>query len=328
MTGFSMTDPRFIERLNQAQEEIINLGDWPGVTDRWHLLFDEATGVLVLPYYLDRLYQVTVDYVPAQIMSGWAEFVNYGVGARDDSLITGSETANVRPRCWYSDCLDRGEVVSHLPIPLIGGPWRLRVYAEVNEAETAEINLQGYYNGCLVRTQPDGTAGDWIDGETLAIDKSVPYTETEQYFDKLTDVVKTTTNGCIRLVASDGTSEVELSNYESLETSPSYRCYYIRSLWRPETGIRSRVVLARARRRFTPVVENNDMLMIGNIPALKAMIQSQWKRDAGNMEEAEYYLATCVRILRQEAEAYKGKARAPAISFTHGFPLGSMPFIR
>ncbi len=327
MTGFSMGDPRFIERLNQAQEEIINLGDWPGVTDRWHLLFDEITGVLVLPYYLDRLYQVTVDYCPATIMSPWAEFVQYGVGPQDDTLASGNGTQNLQPRNWYSDCLDHGEVVSKLPIPDAGGPWKLRVYASQNESADAEMNLQGYYNNCLVRSQPDGTAGDWINGETLAIDNSVPFTETTQFFDKLSYVQKTQTNSCVRLVASDGTSEVELSNYESVETEPSYRSYYIRSLWRPQTGVCSRVILARARRRFVPVAEDDDRLMIGNVPALKAMLQSQYKRDAGDPDQAEYYLSTCIRILRQEASAYLGKSRTPAISMTRGFALGAMPWV-
>ncbi len=86
-------------------------------------------------------------------------------------------------------------------------------------------------------------------------------------FAKLSTIVKPQTNGYIRLTATDGTSEVTLSDYAPVETTPSYRNYYIPSLWRPQVGICNRVVLARARKRFVPVSEDRDMLIISNIKA-------------------------------------------------------------
>lgn len=328
MTGMSLTDPRFIERLNLAQQEIINLGDWPGVVDRWHLLFDEITGELVLPYYLDRLMQVTVDRVAAQIMSPWAEFVQYGVGPQDDTVLAGDGNSNFVPRCWIRDCLDRGEVVSRFPIPVADGPWVLRCYATVDEAVAGVnpvINLQGYKDKKVIRSLTDGTSGTWYNGENLEIDFGVPYTETTHEFDSLSAVVKPETNGYVRITAWNGTDEITLSDYAPVETTPSYRNYFIPQLYRPQQGVCNRVVLARARRRFVPVAEADDVLIIGNIPALKAMIIAQWKRDAGNVDEAEYYLATCKRILTEEAMAYRGKSRTPAISFTRGFSIGAFP---
>lgn len=325
-TGMSLSDARFIERLNQVQEMLANEGDWPGVCDRFHLLFDEVTGVLVLPYYLDRLLQVSVDYCPAQIMAPYAEFVNYGAGIQDDALINNG-TSNLQPRNWYSDCMDRGEVVSHLPVPPTGGPWYLRCYATEPETSGAVINLQGWKDNRLIRSQPDGTAGDWINGVDLGIDFSVPFTESTQSFDKLSAVVKPETNGYIRITATDGTSEVELSQYAPVETAPSYRSYYIRSLWRPQTGICNRVVLGRVRRRFVPVAEDDDVLMISNINALKSGIVSLWKLDAGDYQAAEYQKARAIEFLKKEAVAYLGKAPTPAISFTRGFPVGAMPWV-
>jgi len=321
----SLSDARFIERLNLAQEEILNLGDFACTVQRWHILFDETTGELVLPYYLDRLMQVTVDRVPLQIMSRYAEFVNYGTGPRDDLIFTDS-SPGVLPRCWNYDCLDRGEVVSRFPIPIADGPWKLRIYAEVDEdvdGEPPTINLQGFYQGKVIRSLTNGTSGDWYNGENLEIDIGQAYTETTHNFDKLSAVVKNTTNGYVRLTCWNGTTEIELAQYAPAQTTCSFRNYFIQSLWRPTQGVCNRVVLARARARYVPVAENDDVLTIGNIPALKAMCQSQYKRDCGNIQEAEYYLATCIRILRQESEAYSGKARTPAISFTRGFGIGT-----
>lgn len=323
----SVNDTRVIERINRAIEELANEGDWPGVVDRWHLLFDEITGELVLPYYLDRLMQVTVDRCPVQIMSPWAEFVNYGAGVQDDDTVSGTGTANLQPRNWISNCLDRGEVVSHLPVPPTGGPWYLRCYATETEAAGAVINLQGWKDSRLIRSQPDGTAGDWINGVDLDIDFTVPYTETTQAFDKLSAVVKPETNGYVRVTATDGTSEVVLSDYAPIETTPSYRNYFIPQLWRGETGVCSRVVLARARRRFVPVEENDDVLMIGNVNALGAMIIAQWKQDAGNYDDYERQKNYAIDVMRKEATAYLGKSRTPPISFLRGNPIGAIPWV-
>lgn len=335
MTGFSMSDPRFIERLNLAQEELMAEGDWPGVVDRWHMLFDEITGELVLPYYLDRLMQVTVDRCPTQIMSGWAEFVNYGAGPQDDTMFAaqGGAANQFIPRNWIGDCLDRGEVPSRFPIPAVDGPWKLRVYGTVDETVDGEqpvINLQGYDpDNKLIRTQTDpDDPSAWIDGENLTILDGTAFTESTASFAKLTHVVKPQTNGYVRLTAysASANEEITLSDYAPVETTPSYRNYFIQQLWRPQQGICDRVVLARARRRFVPVAEDDDVLIISNINALKCMMIAQWKRDAADYNAYEKQKSQAIDIMRKEAVAYNGKSRTPAISFTRGFPLGAYPY--
>ena len=327
MTGMSLSDPRFLDRINLAQQEILDLGDYPGTVDRWYLVFDEISGELVMPYYLDRLYQITVDRVPSQVMSGWAEFINYGTGPRDDQIFADSAPGFV-PTCWQSDCLDRGEVCSRFPIPLVNGPWVIRCYAQVDEevdGENPVINLQGWNENRIIRTEE---SGEYVIGVNLEIDNSVPFTVTTQEFERLTHVVKPRTRGYVRIAAWNGSVEVPLSDYAYLETVPSYRNYFIESLYRPTQGVRNRIVRARARRRYVPALQDNDVLVIGNLNALAAMMQSQWKRLAGNPQEAEYYMSVVKRILGEEATAYNGKARTPAISFTRGFPLGAVPFVR
>jgi hypothetical protein len=331
MTGMSLTDARFVARINLAQEEIINEGDWPGVVDRWHMLFDEITGELVLPYYLDRLMQVTVDRCPTQIMSPWAEFVNYGAGPQDDTMFAGSGNQFI-PRNWIGDCLDRGEVPSRRPIPpdtdaTTYSPWVLRLYTTVSEGTPPPVvNLQGYDDdGLLIRTQSDG---EWINGENLTLVDGTGYAQSTSQFSKLTHVVKPQTNGYVRLAAYSASQnlEITLSDYAPVETTPSYRNYFIQQLWRPTQGVCNRVVLARARRRFVPVAQDEDVLIIGNTNALKCMMIAQWKRDAGDYDAYAVQKAQAVDILRKEATAYNGKSRTPAISFTRGFPLGAYPY--
>lgn len=328
-TGMSLTDARVLERINSAQLELMNEGDWPGIVDRWHILFDETTGILVLPYIFDRLMQVSVNGTPREIRSPWYEFVQYGPGPNWDPGEANPSTGNgALPWNWVDVVMDRGEVVSRYPVPPLDGPWKLRVYASVDEevdGANPTINLQGYLDSVPVRSQ-DGD-GNWYNGETLEIDFDEPYTETTAEFDSLTAVVKDETHGSVTLKAWNGTTEVELSQYAFNETNPSYRCYFIPALWRENSGELERVLLARCRRRFVPVEEDNDEMMISNVPAMECMLIAQWKRTAGNIDEYVAQKRTAVELMRQESLSYLGKSRTPSLTFQRGFAIGALPFV-
>lgn len=332
-TGMSVTDPRFIARLNLAQEELMNEGDFPGVVDRYRVAFSATTGEVVIPYWLDRLMAVTVDRIPQQMMSPWAEFYAYGPGPQSDPGTNAAGNPPIPfPSCWLYDVFDRGETVSYTKIPHTNGPWVLRVYASVDEKVDGYnplINLQGFDpNGQIIRSRiSDGTSLPWENGIVLPIDFDVPFSESTQEFASLTAVVKPETNGYVRLTAWNGSVEVELSNYAPVETTPSYRRYYIPSLWRSDANACPRILLARARKRFVPVAEPQDTLIISNINALKCMIIAQWKRDAGNYDAYKEQKIQAVDILQKEAMGYLGKSRSPALTFQYGTPLGVMPFV-
>lgn len=321
----SVTDARFIERLNLCQQELMDTGDYPGIVDRWLFRVDQASGHVALPYMLNRMMQVTVDDCPKTIASPWYEFYGYGPGIGDDYDARGNVT-----RCWNDMVRDRGEMPVVTPIPdatnVPTGPWVLRVYATVIEETGAVLNIQGLdTDGLIVRT----LATDWYNGLNVAIDFGVPYTETTQEFSKITGIVKPETNGYVRLTAWNGTDEVELANYAFNETAPSYRHYYIPAVHnRGRDGIREKVILARCRKRFVPVAEDNDLLIISNINALKSMVIAQWKRDAGKQDEYLAQKASAIDILEREALGYAGKVRLPPISYQKGWPLGAMPVVR
>lgn len=325
MSGFSITDPRYIDRINLCQQELMMELDIPGVVDRWLFRVDQASGLIALPYELDRLMQVTVDDCPLTIVSPWYEFVQYGPGIEDDYDARG----NAR-RCWIDVVKDRGEMPVVTPIPdavnVPTGPWMLRVYAAVTEDADAVLNIQGLdTDGLIIRTLD----GSWYNGLNVAIDHSVPYTETTQEFSKITGIVKPETNGYVKLTAWNGVTEVELSNYAFNETTPSYRHYYIPRMHNlGYSGVREKVMLARCRRRYVPVKEDNDLLIISNINALKSMIVAQWKRDAGDFTAYQIQKQTALDILKKEAMGYLGKSRIPSLTFQRGFPIGAVQYVR
>lgn len=303
-------------------------GDYPGVVDRWHVRFDQATGLVALPYHLDQMMQATTDHCPQTIVSPWFEFVGWGPGYNDDYYPNGGLRYN-----WTNVITDRGEAPTQVPVPVpeyLEGPWVLRVYATVDEdvaSVAPEINIQGLdTDGLAIRTL---VAGEYINGVNVAIDFGVPYTATTQEFSKITAVIKPATRSYVRLTAWNGVVEIDLSNYAYNETTPSYRHYYVPMIHnRGRAGVRERILLARCRKRFVPVAAETDVLIISNSLALGEMMVAQWKRTAGNIPEYLVHRKSAIDLLQQEAMGYTGKRRIPAMTFGPGFGLGQVPFIR
>jgi len=333
-TGMPVTDARVTRYINKAIEELKDTGDYPNVVDRWLFRANQLTGVVALPYQFERLMQVTTDGVPRMIASPWFEFVAYGPGIQDDY-----DAAGNRRRCWTQTVIDRGDspVMRQIPDPFeLTGPWTLRVYATVDEQEGADvppnINIQGLDdNGLVIRSLSNGTGDfEWINGVNFPIDFNEPFTTSSQQFSKITGGSKPETNGYVRLTAWNGTVEVELSNYAFNETVPTYRHYFIPEIVkRCDTcdDDRDRIILARCRKRFIPAVQDEDILMIGNLNALEEMIIAQWKR-LTDREDYILHKREAIALMRAESQAYYGKSKVPAIQFQKGFSLGAMPFVR
>ncbi len=336
-TGMSVTNAMVMSRTNLGVLELMNEGAWPGVVDRWHIRATD--GHIVLPSYLDMLLEFTADGVPMSIRSPWAEFVEYGPGPQRD-LYNGCERRWIG--CGGGNVYDRGEAPTVNPIPVSDGsssatmgPWVLRLYANPATAETPDIyaTIQGLDDdGLIIRSEvTDGSGMYWANGIRLGITSGSSFTESTQTFSHISAFTKPETNGYVRFTAWNGTDEIELSNYEPAETTPSYHHYYSPYLQsqRLNTNPCCKVILARARKRFVPIQEDSDVLIISNVLALKAMLIAQWKRDAGNLEEYAAQKLTAIDVLKKEAQAYRGKSRKPTLTFERGFGFGSeIPAIR
>lgn len=331
-TGMPVTDSRLLGYVNAAVRELMNKGDWPGVVDRWYFRFDETTGLLSLPYRLERLISVTVDDVPKEIRSPWFEFCQYGPGPLRDEELDSQGNVRTRRTAWYDVVVDRGESPVNLDVPVDDGPWALLVQGTVDETVAGEnpvINLQGLDpGGNFIRTEvvTDGTSS-YYNGEDVEIDDGSQQ-QTAASFASVTGVVKPLTNGPVILSAWNGITEVVLATYAFDETAPSRRRYFIPALYRGESGVRDRVILARCRRRYVPVAEDDDLLLIGNEVALAEMMIAQYKRSVGAFDEYAAHLGTAIALMKEEAVAHTGRAKVPALTFAKGFPIGDVPGLR
>jgi hypothetical protein len=331
VSAMVVSDARLILRTNAAVRELMNEGEFPGVVDRYHLTVPD--GHIVLPSFLDRLMQINIAGCPQTIASPWWQFVAYGPGTREDQLTPEFG------RNWIDERMisDRGEYPVQVALPETGGPWRFRIYTAVDEnivtngsSGPPTCTIQGIdQNGEIARTQI--SISQWFTGERVAMNWAVPYVQTLQEYSAITAFTKPATNGPIKITAWDGTTETTLATYLFSDTTPSYHHYFsqwLNDLMAAKTDPQ-RVIRARCRKRFVPVTEDTDVMIISNANAIGEMVIAQWKRKSDNLQSYMAHKQTAIDIMKKEALAYRGKARLPGISFQRGFSIGSdLPALR
>ena len=324
-SGFTASDSRILDRINQATEELINEGDWPGIVDRY--LFSSSTGDIILPSFLDRIIGVAINNLPYSMRSPWYEFIEYGPGPQG--------------ACgWMDSVIDRGETAIQVPFPSLDqGPWTLYCISELSES--GQILVQGRLaNHREVRTQP--TTDVFIDGEQLYFSPPGSPNYGVVQFAEITAVEKPLSNGYVELWATNGNpaQDIMLAAYAPEETMPSYHGYFLPSLHidccrscccgttSPSGTHAPMTVLVRGRRRFVPLTTDTDQLMISNLPALVSMLMAIQKREVGDIEGYANYKGAAIGLMRSEANSYRGKIKTPALTFERGAAFGDFTYVR
>ena len=320
-SGMNASDGRVISRINEATEELMAYEDWPGVVDRY--LFQVNNGNIILPYFLERIMGVAINNIPYEMKSPWFEFVEYGPGPQSGCN-------------WVDSVIDRDETPIQVAFPC-GTSLSLYTVAQLDEDVNGvrpTLLVQGRLQNQREVRSFSGTS--WISGEELDINGVTPpytFAGTAQFFD-ITGVVKPETNGYVELWGTDGINNTMLAAFAPEETNPSYHAYFLPRLTEcgcccPGTnGTKTFTVLVRARKRFIAVANDDDPLIISNLPALKMMTMAIQKREVSDPEGYGQYKAGAIDIMRKEAASYRGKIRTPAIQFTRGSSFGAFTVLR
>lgn len=297
IAGMCSDDPRLVDLINEAQQRLLTRGKWWGTYQKYQICV--ANGCITWPRQIATIEAVAVCNQPIKVRNEWHEFLENGWGLRngDSSGLT---------------LFDRGSVCAFDDIT--NNTTKIKVYADVAEDDDAEILLQGYdENGNWIRTQVDGA---WVDGEYVAINAATPATSTK-FFASLTGVQKPITNGPVRLYKYDTSDSTQsaMAYYEPDETTPWYRRSLISDLANQGSSstCETKAVTVMAKMEFIPARQDTDYLLIGNLPALKDMIQAVKKGEADLFEEALAWENKAVNELEKELAHYLGDGPAVQI---------------
>jgi hypothetical protein len=164
-------------------------------------------------------------------------------------------------------------------------------------------------------------ASGWTIATSIVVTE-LPRT-TVNAFRSIDAINKTATKGWVRVYAVDPTTGAEycIAILAPDETLPQYRRYAIPGHER-EDGANVTVL---AKRKFIPVVTDDDDLIVTNLGALKMMAIAIEKEENNNLDEAMKYEEKAVALLREElAEVEGANIGRPQIQM-EAFAMGEVP---
>ena len=142
-------------------------------------------------------------------------------------------------------------------------------------------------------------------------------------FRSIDAINKSPTKGWVRVYAVDPTTGAEycIAILAPDETLPQYRRYAIPGHEREE-GV---TVTVLAKRKFIPVITDDDDLIVTNLGALKMMAIAIEKEENNNLDEAMKYEEKAVELLREELKEVEGaNIGRPQIQM-EAFAMGEVP---
>lgn len=175
--------------------------------------------------------------------------------------------------------------------------------------------------------QMDLSTGDsnypWQETYGLSLSLTELPRTTVNAFRYIDAINKTATKGWVRVYAVDPTtgSESCIAILAPDETLPQYRRYAIPGFEREDGA----TVTVLAKRKFIPVVSDDDDLIVTNLGALKMMAIAIEKEENNNLAEAANYEQKAVELLREELKEVEGaNIGRPQIQMEM-FAMGEIP---
>lgn len=290
--GLAPCSSEFMEIVSEAQQRILTGPEvWWEAYQKYS--FAVTSGYITWPRQIAAIISVALDSTPVPIRNEWFEYLESGYGIRSATNNPGNGL----------DLVDRGTMCTFKDLDLTGNPKTLKLYSSVSETPLQHFIVMGYdADGVWVRTQEDGS---WVDGEYLDVPtSSVTPTTSSKNWSSITNIVKPETNKALYLYEYDATADTQrlIGTYESDETRPSYRRTYLSGL--PDELTDCCTVTAQVRRELLPIRGDNDLLIIGNLPAVKEMAIAIQKRERGNLIEAANHEAKAFELMDREVGHY------------------------
>jgi hypothetical protein len=300
---------------NEAQERLLNRPNDPVGSWMRYKVCVGSDAVLVWPRQIRTIKAFAICNTPGIVRTDHFEFIGYnegGIGLQDSDSMPGKMLIDHGTACSFDNV-----------ISTTAEPRKIQVVA-ADASDNGKKVILRYIdsNGNRVYTTINGTVQE---GEEITLSTSGALTSSNVATNGLYHVVKATTNHPVRLYSYDVNSAVQstlLAVYEPSETVPIYRRTLIPGLTNmaacPDASSDCTVnksVTILAKLQHIPVVADNDPFVIGNLPALKDMVQSILMCERHEYQAAELLEAKAARELDGEIASYLGDGAAIALKF-------------
>ena len=305
-------DPRVVQYINDATEDLIQRGHWKGTSDK--ATVQVTSQLITIPPHFETADQFALCHQPIPIRGQWFEFSPGGWGTINDP-----SPSRTSPYLFARNALRRNNACTFQDIAA-GSPTKLTVQCDVAMDVGETVLLLGFDNASTpnwVRTQQNGV---WADGELVMLSQS-PGTTTATTFSSLTGIQKPVTAG--QLWIKQALDSTLIGHLEYWETNPSYARYLIPTL--PNTTVQVDVMGKLA---YRPVVNLTDWLIIGNLNALKLACMAKKYEEVGTGEavgKAANYMAGAISLLNNELNHSTGAGEQVTVRWSGMNPASGEP---
>lgn len=306
-TNLCSSDSRLVLVLNEAVMRLRQKGLWVGTTKTFQVCGSNAC--LTWPRQIETIELAWLCTRPITIRNEWFESLPNGFGRLKSDASIGNQL------------VDRGSgYVCHTDIVVA----RKIALFDANPADAGKtVLIQGRDSGANWVS----TNGGATDGELLTLIAGLSgykVSATTWSPPGIVGVQKQATLGPVRAYAvlpacPSGTvadistfDPIAIAYWEPDELLPDYRRSLIPNLQSAgpcssnDNGCEKTQITVYAKLQFIPAVKDTDYLQIGNLPALKEMVQSILKGERGLISEAEAHETRAVRLLEEELMSNMG----------------------
>lgn len=317
VAGVNVQDPQFALYVNDAVRQLLDLAGDSGWWEQVQPMQGYAAGgAITWPFRIDAVLALNVDNRAVRVASPWYSFMpslgNFAGLWRDRDFCGRWGLGGLRNSvCEFSGT----QPMFAGPTP--ANPFQIQVTADNPADYGAMVTIYGLdSNGQEVfSSQYDGTAGTNVSQRGVQLKLAAAATFTPQAFSMVTEVTKSTTVGDVRAWQySTGATGNLLAIWRGPETSPQYLFSRLAGV----DPVHAYRVNALVKLGFMPVTYDADVLSLGNVDAIKSMVQAIRLREAGDDEGADKFEQTAIRRLNMEVATRFPLDQMPVANETFG----------
>jgi hypothetical protein len=273
-------DGDFKSSLNQVLARIYNMGTYRDLTVQYSL--PVVDGCITLPDDADSVLHTMVDGFPVPVRSLWHDFKSIGIGnlSVSPTIQTGLIDAGYTPTVRLFT-----EATSTLYIVSASGSSVVNTFSNTDGSSVTVVGSDGeqFYTGTLA-TSP------------FRITFSTPVTSIVNIqFDAL--------NGMYDLRTTSAEPDTTIATIGPDSGVTRYRRFRINGSVDGTT-----VVHVLCKRAFQPLRDDNDIVFVGNIGAIKQGLLGRLMEDNADIERAQYHWNQTMLLMEEEASSSRGAA--------------------
>lgn len=298
VAGVNVNDPQFTMQVNDAVRQLMDMGDW------WATVVSMkgvvAGGCMTWPHKIDAVLAINLNGRAERLANHWYSFIP----------INGHFSEMIESRDFYTtwgrghhqrNAVEFSGTQAMFSPPSLENPFQIQV-AATNPADYGKsVTIYGFdANGQEVFSdQFDSTAQAVVSqrGIKMTLAAAAPYTAV---MTNVSAVIKDVTVGDLWAwkYISGATPSVDgvVAIWRGSQTSPEF--LYSRISNADKNRIYTMDALVKI--GYEAVAQDSDILPLGNIDAIKSMVQCIRSREQGDEQVADKHEATALRRLNME----------------------------